>query len=79
MRHRDRAHRRPQRAHRPGFLLRLPGSLLTERFSEIHLFDLRYNKTSLKSYIEEHNIDNVVVLYSFSNFVTDQNLFLLGQ
>ena len=53
--------------------------LLTERFSEIHLFDLRYNKTSLKSYIEEHDIDNVVVLYSFSNFATDQNLFLLGQ
>lgn len=52
---------------------------LTERFSEIHLFDLRYNKTSLKSYIEEHDIDNVVVLYSFSNFATDQNLFLLGQ
>ena len=52
---------------------------LTERFSEIHLFDLRYNNISLKSYIEENDIDTVVVLYSFSNFVTDQNLFLLGQ
>ena len=52
---------------------------LTERFSEIHLFDFRYNKTSLNSYIAEHDIDSVVVLYSFSNFSSDQNLFLLGQ
>ena len=52
---------------------------LTERFSEIHLFDFRYNLTSLKSYIAEHDIDSVVVLYSFSNFMSDQNLFLLGR
>lgn len=51
---------------------------LTERFSEIHLYDLRYNKTSLKNYVAEHDIDSVVVLYSFSNFVSDENLFLLG-
>ena len=51
---------------------------LTERFSEIHLFDLRYNKTSLKRYIEEHNIDQVVVLYSLSNFISDQNLSFLA-
>ena len=52
---------------------------LTERFSEIHLFDFRYNLTSLKGYIEEHDIDSVVVLYSFSNFATDPNLALLGR
>ena len=52
---------------------------LTERFSEIHLFDLRYNLTSVKSYVEEHDIDAVVVLYSFSNFVTGTNLFALGR
>ena len=50
---------------------------LTERFSEIHLFDLRYNLSSIKSYVEEHGIDGVVVLYSFANFATDNNLFLL--
>ena len=52
---------------------------LTERFSQIHLFDLRYNLTSIKSYVEEHDIDAVVVLYSFSNFAGDKNLFLLGR
>ncbi len=52
---------------------------LTERFSEIHLFDLRYNLTSIRSYVEEHNIDAVAVLYSFANFTTDDNLSLLGR
>jgi hypothetical protein len=52
---------------------------LTQRFSEIHLFDLRYNLTSVKSYVEEHDIDAVVVLYSFANFATDPYLFLMGR
>ena len=52
---------------------------LTERFSEIHLFDPRDNLTSIKSYVAEHDIDAVVVLYSFSNFAGDKNLFLLGR
>ena len=52
---------------------------LTQRFSEIHLFDLRYNKTSLKDYIAQNDIDSVLVLYNFSNFVTDQNLLYLAR
>ena len=52
---------------------------LTERFSEIHLFDPRYNLTSVKDYVEQNDIDQVVVLYSFQNFTTDQNLFVLGR
>ena len=52
---------------------------LTENFSEIHLWDLRWNVNSLQSYVEEHEIDNVVVLYSISNFLSDKNLFLLGR
>ncbi len=52
---------------------------LTESFSEVHLFDLRYNRTSLKDYVVEHDIDQVVVLYSISNFATDNNLFLLSR
>ena len=52
---------------------------LSESFSEVHLFDLRYNRTSLSSYVQENGIDQVVVLYSISNFATDQNLFLLGR
>ena len=52
---------------------------LTERFSELHLFDPRDNLTSVKSYVEEHDIAAVAVLYSFSNFASDKNLFLLGR
>ena len=52
---------------------------LTERFSEIHLLDPRDNLSSIKGYVEENDIDAVIVLYSFSNFATDGNLFLLGR
>ena len=52
---------------------------LTERFSEVHLFDPRNNMTSIKNYVADNDIDMVLVLYSFSNFMTDQNLFLLGR
>ena len=47
-------------------------------YSEVHLWDLRYNRTSLKTYIAENGIDQVLVLYSNSNFATDGNLALLG-
>lgn len=52
---------------------------LTERCSEVHLIDPRDNLRSVKGYVEENNIDAVIVLYSFPNFVTDNNLFLLGR
>ena len=52
---------------------------LTERFSEVHLFDLRYNMTSIQKYIEENGIDQVLVLYSFNNFATDGKLSLLAK
>ena len=51
---------------------------LAEEFQEIHLFDLRYNNTSLKKYVEENGIDQVLVLYSVANFSTDLNLFKLA-
>ena len=47
-------------------------------YSEVHLWDLRYNRMSLKNYIAENGIDQVLVLYSNSNFATDTNLPLLG-
>lgn len=51
---------------------------LAEEFQEIHLFDLRYNNISLKQYVAENGIGQVLVLYSANNFNTDQNLFKLG-
>ena len=52
---------------------------LTERFSEVHLFDPRNNLTSVKDYVAQNDIDTVLVLYSFANFVTDPNLFVLAR
>ena len=52
---------------------------LTQRFSEIHLFDPRYNLTSVKDYVEQNHIDNVAVLFSFANFTKEKNLFVLGK
>ena len=51
---------------------------LAEEFQEVHLFDLRYNNVSLKKYVAENGISQVLVLYSASNFNTDKNLFKLG-
>ena len=51
---------------------------LAEEFQEVHLFDLRYNNMSLKQYVADNGIDQVLVLYSAANFSTDQNLFKLG-
>ncbi len=50
---------------------------LTKNFSEIHLWDLRWNNTSLQTYIAEHDINDVVVLYSISNYVGDTKQVLL--
>ena len=47
-------------------------------YQEVHLFDLRYNNTSLKQYVADNGIGQVLVLYSASNFSTDNNLFKLA-
>lgn len=52
---------------------------LSQRFSEVHLFDLRYNLNSVQQYARDNDIDQVLVLYSFNNFATDKNLGLLAR
>ncbi|MDD3347999.1 DHHW family protein [Oscillibacter sp.] len=52
---------------------------LTQRFSEVHLLDLRYYRLPVAQYAAENGIDRIVVLYSAQNFVTDKNLVLLTQ
>lgn len=51
---------------------------LTLNCSEVHLFDPRYNRMPISGYVQANSIDAVIVLYSMANFVTDNNLFLLG-
>ena len=45
---------------------------LSERFGEVHLFDLRYNRLSPVDYIREQEIDLVLILYSFETFTGEQ-------
>ena len=47
-------------------------------WQEVHLWDLRYNLNSLRQYVADNGIDQVLVLYSAANFASDTNLFLLG-
>ena len=51
---------------------------LAQRFSEVHLVDLRYYHTSVADYMAEQGIDTTVVLYSVSNFLADRNLIYLA-
>lgn len=52
---------------------------LARHYSEIHLLDLRYYRASAADYAREHAIDQVLTLYSVSNFMTDRNLLFLAQ
>lgn len=52
---------------------------LAERCAEVHLYDLRYNRMSVQEYIETNEIDAVLVLYSFANYIADENQFLLAR
>lgn len=56
---------------------------LQDNFFEIYVMDLRYYKTQLvdstvRDYVKEHEIDEVLVCYSVSNFGTDTNVFMLS-
>ena len=52
---------------------------LAERFQEVHLFDLRYNRLSPTEYIRDNDIDLVLVLYSLETYLSDENQFLLNR
>ena len=50
---------------------------LTRYFSEIHVFDMRYNRMSVKEYAKAHDIDQVAVIYGLKTFMEDANLVFL--
>lgn len=52
---------------------------LALHFSEVHLLDLRYYRASAAQYAAENGIDDICVLYSVQNFISDRNLVLLTQ
>ena len=52
---------------------------LAQRFSEVHLVDLRYYRMPISMYAAQYGIEDIVVLYSVQNFVSDPNLVVLSQ
>jgi len=52
---------------------------LSRYFSEIHLLDLRYYRTSVAEYAEENHIDQIFVCYSVENFVKDIDAVFIGR
>lgn len=47
---------------------------LTEHYSEIYMWDFRYNKASVSKFIEENEIEQVFICYSMDNFCKDTNI-----
>lgn len=52
---------------------------ISENYSEVHLIDLRYNKSSTLDYISKNKISDVVILYGFNTFATDKNIVFLNK
>ena len=50
---------------------------LYQNFEEIHFIDLRYYKKSMSEYINENGITTNLVMYNFSNIISDINLRIL--
>ncbi len=49
-----------------------------EDYAEVHLIDLRYYKESVVDYIKEHQISDVLILYSLKNFAGDKDIYALS-
>lgn len=52
---------------------------LTAHYSEIHVVDFRYNRGNVEKYIEDNDIEDVLIIYSLANFHEDKNIgYVLG-
>lgn len=51
--------------------------LVTMDYDHIYMVDLRYYNGDMKTYLGDHDITDVLVLYNISNFISDRNLFKL--
>lgn len=53
--------------------------LLAEQYENIYMIDLRYYKGDMQEYLQQQEITEVLVLYNISNFISDNNIFILGR
>ena len=54
-------------------------TIASNDFEELYMIDLRYFKTSLDTFIEENEINDVLILYNLIGFTTDTNLYPLNK
>lgn len=52
---------------------------VAERFDNVYMIDLRYFRGDLTTYLADKGIDEVLILYNVSNFVSDANIYKLGE
>lgn len=52
---------------------------LSQTYSEIHLVDLRYYRTSVAMYAEMAQVDEIFICYSVENFVKDADAVFIGK
>ena len=52
---------------------------LSRTFSEVHLLDLRYYKTSVAQYAAQCEADAIFICYSVENFIRDADAVFIGQ
>ena len=52
---------------------------LLESYSDIYLLDLRYYHDSVISFVNDHPVDSVLILYSVNNFVTDPGVEFMAR
>ena len=53
------------------------GTFLAEGYEEVVLVDLRYYKEPISELVQQENFADVLVCYSLSNFMTDNNIIFL--
>ena len=52
---------------------------LSQTYSEVHLVDLRYYRTSVAMYAETAQVDEIFICYSVENFVKDADAVFIGK
>lgn len=52
---------------------------IAEQFENIYMIDLRYYRGDVTTYLADKNINEVLVLYNVSNFISDANVYKLGE
>ncbi len=53
-------------------------TIYAKNANTVHAADLRFYKGNLMSYCEQNEIDEIVLLYSVSDFINDQNFVMLS-